>query len=151
MTLDNTLDSPTDFATTAFQSCPTVPKTFLNKDHCVPRETCSSISYASQYFTLSESVVQQFYELDGLYVYAVKVVVVRCGRHGDIRRAAACGAARGRRRERERERERERARARTARPTRTLIPRFGSLLHLTPPLDLDVITRLLDAAAVRFD
>jgi len=30
-TLDNTLDSPTDFATTAFQSCPTVPKTFLNK------------------------------------------------------------------------------------------------------------------------
>ena len=51
-----------------------MPKTFLNKDYCVPRETCSSISYASQYFTLSEAVVQQFYELDGLYVYAVKVV-----------------------------------------------------------------------------
>jgi hypothetical protein len=31
VTLDNTLDNPTNYATTTFQSCPTVPKTFLNK------------------------------------------------------------------------------------------------------------------------
>ena len=45
------------------------------QDHCAPRETCSSISYASQFFTLSESVVKSFYELDGLNVHAIKVIV----------------------------------------------------------------------------
>ena len=45
------------------------------QDHCAPRETCSSISYASQFFTLSESVVKSFYELDGLNVHAITVIV----------------------------------------------------------------------------
>jgi hypothetical protein len=53
------------------------------QDHCAPRETCSSISYASQFFTLSESVVKSFYELDGLNVHAIQVIVFF-----DARRAA---------------------------------------------------------------
>ena len=45
------------------------------QDHCAPRETCSSISYASQFFTLSESAVKSFHELDGLNVHAIKLIV----------------------------------------------------------------------------
>jgi cullin-associated NEDD8-dissociated protein 1 len=69
--LENTIENPI-INPAANGECPSVPKTFLNADSCVPnRQACSTVSFTSSLITLNDTVIKKFYELGGHYVHAV--------------------------------------------------------------------------------
>lgn len=73
-TIDNTLESPANTSAPGLSasSCPSVVKTFLNKDSCVRQSSCSPVQYTSSLFTLNETIVQLWYTLSFTEVYVIK-------------------------------------------------------------------------------
>ena len=70
--LENTLEAPAT-ESLGVGSCPSVPKTFLNLDSCVPSSGgCSTVVYTSKVVTLNETTVKMFYDLGGTYVYYIQ-------------------------------------------------------------------------------
>jgi hypothetical protein len=73
VTVDNTPGSSAVMAAVARCECPLAPKTFLNKDTCVPAQgQCSPITYkGGSPMELNATTLHQIYLLDGLYVYRI--------------------------------------------------------------------------------
>ena len=72
--LENTLESPATVPvySTRDTGCPTVPKTFLNKDHCVQRPSCAPLSFSpTATVLLDDDNLRQWYLLSGRYVYYI--------------------------------------------------------------------------------
>jgi len=67
---NNTLETP--LVLTGRGECSSAPRTFLNAHTCVVgKESCTTRSYTSSQFRLSEQNVLQFYRRAGLYVYVI--------------------------------------------------------------------------------
>mmetsp|Transcript_102655 Transcript_102655/g.294143 ORF Transcript_102655/g.294143 Transcript_102655/m.294143 type:complete len:2583 (-) Transcript_102655:1307-9055(-) len=74
--ITNTIENPANLSASALSalsedSCPSVPKTFLNKETCVRRQSCAPIQYTSVDFVLDQSVLRKWYELSNKIVYYV--------------------------------------------------------------------------------
>ena len=71
--LDNTLDNPVDDTAGASGSdtCPTVVKTFVNRDTCRSASTCEPAAYSSALFTLTAASLHAFFTHLGRYVYYI--------------------------------------------------------------------------------
>jgi hypothetical protein len=75
--VENTLGNPASISDSVIYvygttgSCPTVPKTFVNKDSCVRKSTCAATVYSSVKFTLNEANLKMFYDLSTKYVYRI--------------------------------------------------------------------------------
>ena len=53
-------------------TCPTAPKTFLNKDTCVRRPECTSPpTFSDAWFTLNETNIRSFYEQSKFFVFRI--------------------------------------------------------------------------------
>lgn len=51
-------------------SCPTAPKTFLNKDSCVRRPECTEMAYSDADITLDDEGIRSIFSATGNYVFA---------------------------------------------------------------------------------
>jgi hypothetical protein len=104
VTLDNTVESPAVGGADELggTSCANVPKTFLNAASCVSGvPACGPARYAPALFRLDEDAVRAFFQLDGLFVYAIAGlrtddVSSPCGNYRSrwaLRPAETCAAA----------------------------------------------------------
>lgn len=90
-TLENTLTSPVAATATAVdgQSCPTVPKSFVNQASCVHAPACAPLLYSSAPFTLDAASLRKFYTAGGLFVYAMSGLAISSS---DGSRKSPCNA-----------------------------------------------------------
>ena len=63
-------------------TCPTAPKTFLNKHTCVRRPECTTMKYSDAWFTLDEEHLQMFWQTSEKLVFSVNGLDIMQPGHG---------------------------------------------------------------------
>jgi cullin-associated NEDD8-dissociated protein 1 len=71
----NTIEAPatriSDAGPLMWDTCPTAPKTFVNKHTCVRRPDCTSLQYSTANITLNEAGIRSFFAHGGKLVFMV--------------------------------------------------------------------------------
>ena len=82
MLIENTLEAPASLPanmsaaerqTYAEMGCPSVVKTFVNKDTCVRTSSCAPLSFSSTNVELNETNVRLWYTLSARHVHCPRV------------------------------------------------------------------------------
>ena len=71
--LENTLDAPCEFAATAAQACPAVPKSFLNAQACIVSDETERIEWSGgTNLALNATMIRELYVLTGQHVHYIE-------------------------------------------------------------------------------
>jgi len=88
--VQNTLESP---ASSTANSCPAVPRTFLNEGSCRLQAACTPLNLQKTLFQLNETNLQKFHSVESKFLYSIvglRTSVSPCGTLSRWKKLAAC-------------------------------------------------------------